>query len=436
MVAPSVVYNGDGCVGFRRFLLHEASVERFYGFENRAKVFAIDSRYKFVSLVFLKGKSEMDTFEAAFMRHDLDELEGTARYRDMAAATICEAPAPWIVNMRREEIESLSPETSAFLECRGPRDQEIVRRMHRARPTLGSSEPGSWEARMFTDLAHMQIYNGNRDKDLWTDPKSRRLYAPDWVLPHVPSDFGETIEQMRERGFWPVFEGKHIDQFLVGIKPIRWWLSVEQAERKHGRPPRGEPTLVFRETASNTNERTCIAATLPPHSAASHKLTGMIVTKVEPELAAIVLNSLVFDYALRMRTAGTNVSFTYIHPMPVPPADKLNRLPRFKTRIAWETGIEHITEDESSWPDLWAANRSVAEAYGLGPAEFEHILSSFPGFARKRPAFHAYLRARLAEWLEEAGVTGVAASYPAHDLLTPLPLVAEEGAESDDEKPG
>lgn len=433
---PSVVYNGDGCVGLRRFFLHEASVERFYGFENRRKVFPIHSSYKFVSLVFLKGESEIDNFEAAFMRHDLEELQSTARYRDVGPAAICEEPAPWVVNMRRAEIEALSPETSAFLEYRGAMDQEIVQKMHEGRPTLGSDEPGSWHARMITDFAHLQIYNSNRDKDLWTDPTSRRLYAPNWVLPRSPSDFGETIERMRECGFWPVFEGKHIDQFLVGIKPVRWWLSVEQTERKYGRPPRSERILVFRKTAMNTNERTCIAAVLPPYSAATEKLTGLIAQNVDPERAAVALNSLPFDWALRLRVAGTDVSLTYFRPMPVPPSETVSCLPAISTGICWKNSIQHITDDHDLWPDLWAANRTVAEAYGLGPSDFEHMLSTFPVFARKRPAFHAYLHARLAVWHEEAGGARVTLSYAAHEAATRLPRVAEKEPESDDEEPG
>jgi hypothetical protein len=55
LVVPSVLYNGDGCVALRRFLLRRTSIERFYGFENRLKLFPIDSRMKFANLVFRKG---------------------------------------------------------------------------------------------------------------------------------------------------------------------------------------------------------------------------------------------------------------------------------------------------------------------------------------------------------------------------------------------
>jgi hypothetical protein len=208
--------------------------------------------------------------------------------------------------------------------------------------------------------------------------------------------------------------------------PIRWWLSLEQMRAKYNCVPRHEATLVFRDTASNTNERTCIAAVLPSLSSASYTLTGLIVENVSTEAAAGVLNSLCFDFALRLRTAGTHVSMTYIDPMPVPPADAINRLPIVGTRLAWEVGIDHITLDKSLWPSLWEANRAVAVAYGLGPDDFEHILSTFPVFARKRPAFYAYLLERVKEWKEEALETKK--PYPPPSTGHPL-KAAESGTE-------
>lgn len=389
MVIPAVVYNGDGCAGLRRALLETGSIERFYGFENREKLFPIDSRYKFANLVFRKGVSNGGTFNAAFMRHDIAEL---AQY----------GAKDWIVRMTREEVEQLSPNSFAFLEFRSRKDQEIVHKMHEGRKTLGDSGPGSWNAHLFTDFAHMLIYNATRDKDLWSDSKTKRLYDPKTILSRVPNEISALIEAMARKGFWPVMEGKHIEQFLVGIAPIRWWLSVEQAKRKYNRDPRNARTLVFRETASNTNERTSIAAVLPAGMATSHKLSGVLLDGVDLDSAATLLNSFCFDYALRFRTAGTSISFTYIRPMPVPPPDVVNRLPKVVSKPAWECGLEHISGDRANWPKLWDSNRAVAEAYGLGPADFEHILASFPGFAKKRPQFHAYLLERLTEWKAEA----------------------------------
>ena len=386
-VVPSVVYNGDGCVGIRRFLLDEAQIERFYSFENRRKIFPIHSSYKFVSLVFRKGEPA-SVFDAAFMRHDLAELED-------------EAPKPWVVPITPREIRRLSPETLAFLEYRSTRDQEIVQCMYARRPTLGGDGCGSWGTDLIAWRRHVIIYNSAADKDLWSDPETKQLYTPRHVLGEEPEDAAETIRLMGERGFRPVFEGKHLESFLVGVKPVRWWLSVAQAVEKYGRAPRDEATLVFRDIARNTDERTCIAAVLPASATASDTVLGVLLEHVAPDAAASIFNSFAFDWALRLRTAGTHVSFTYMRPMPVPPADVANGLPRIPTQLAWERGIGHVTKDEALWPALWAANRAVAEAYDLGPEELAHILASFPVFARKRSAFHAFLLRRLDAWRAE-----------------------------------
>lgn len=388
-LVPAVIYNGDGCLGLRRFLLSESRIERFYAFENRRKLFPIDSRYKFVNLVFRKGAPPAP-FRAAFMRHDPEEL-------------LAPGDQPWLVTLTREEIERYSPETFAFLEYRDPRDQEIVAKMYAGKPTLGEGPevPGSWQVRLLSWRAHETTFNVTEDKDLWTDPRIGRLCTPPSVLGHEPGDFDETLAKMRAAGFWPVFEGKNIDQFLVGTKPVRWWLSVAAAEKKYGKKPRAEATLVFRETASNTNERTCIAAVLPMESAGSHTLSGAIPDKVSPETAAAVLNSICFDFALRLRTAGTHISFTYMRPMPVPAAGVARALPSLPSRLSWRDRTEHITDRHDLWPHLWEINRAVAEAYGLDADDFARILDTFPVMAKRRKEFVTYLQERVAEWKAE-----------------------------------
>lgn len=396
-VVPSAIYNNEGCTGLRHLLLRKARVERFYAFENRKKIFPIHSSYKFVSLVFRKGAPDGDGFEAAFMRHDLAELAD-------------EGPKPWMVLVRRRELERLSPGTLAFLEYRSPRDREILLKMYgydaegnpvNPRPLLGDQGPGTWNARFYTEF-HM-----TNDRDLWTDPKTGKLYNPRQILGPVPGTtdrppyydpaaWPEIRARMADAGFWPLYEGKHIEQFLVDIKPIERWVSVEAAERKYGKPPDPGPKLVFRDIASNTNERTCIAAVLPEGSCFGHTLSGIDLS-IPGDRAAETLNSLVFDFALRFRTAGTHLSFTY-----------LSRMPTIRTAATWcktessaRLGAQHVTEIRDSFDSLWLANRTVAEAYGLGPDDFEYILSTFPVFARKRPEFYAYLQERVEEWKRE-----------------------------------
>lgn len=388
-VIPSVVYNGDGCVGIRQFLFREAEVAAFYGFENRKRIFPIDSRYKFAELVARKSGRGTAAFDAAFMRHDVAELAEPGS-------------GSWMVRVTRDEVEQLSPETLAFLEYRGPRDQEIVRKMSQGKPTFGGSGPGSWGTRLISWRQHEVIFNATEDRDLFTTPDGARLHSPQSVLgARVPADPAQLPDAMRAAGFWPVYEGKHIDQYLVGVKPVRWWLSVEQARAKYNRSPREQPTLVFRETASNTNQRTCIAAVLPARSAASHTCTAADFEHVSPDAALSVLNSFCFDFLLRLRAAGTHVSFTYIQPVAVPSAQVTSALPRLPSRFAPAAGISHLEDDEGFWPIIWSIDRAVAEAYSLTPQDLAHILATFPVWRRKRPRLANYYEARLKDWLNK-----------------------------------
>lgn len=413
-VVPSAIYNNEGCTGLRHLLLDEAQVERFYAFENRKKIFPIHSSYKFVSLVFRKGKPEADGFEAAFMRHDLAELSATARYREPGQEKVRPFAAPWIVPIRRRELERLSPGTLAFLEYRSPRDREILLKMYgydaegnpvNPRPLLGDQGPGTWNARFYTEF-HM-----TNDRDLWTDPKTGKLYNPRQILGPVPGTtsqppyydpaaFPEIRARMAEKGFWPLYEGKHIEQFLVDIKPIERWVSLEACEKKYGKLPDPGPKLVFRAIASNTNERTCIAAVLPERSCYGNSCWGTVLNHNDAEVLCSILNCLAADYAIRLRISA-NMNFTHVGRLTVLAPSEAFNLPTLPTRTVSGGSIAHISELEDLWASIWLANRAVTEAYGLTPDDFEYILSTFPVFARKRPAFYAYLQERVKEWKQE-----------------------------------
>jgi hypothetical protein len=400
MVVPSAIYNNEGCTGLRHLLLDQAEVERFYAFENRKKIFPIHSSYKFVNLVFRKGAPARAGFPAAFMRHDLAELED-------------DQPKPFVVVVRRRELERLSPGTLAFLEYRSPRDREILLKMYgydrdgnpvNPRPFLGDQGPGTWNARFYTEF-HM-----TNDRDLWTDPRTGKLWNPRQILGPVP---GTTAEppyydphawsdiraRMAEHGFWPLYEGKHIEQFLVDIRPIERWVSLEAAARKYGKPPDPGPKLVFRDIARNTDERTCIAAVLPERSCAGNSLPA-IASDLPAATMAAVLNSFPLDFSVRLRTAGTHLNFTYVERFAVPSPQAAGFVPTVSTRSVAGEGIGHVDDVPDLWDSLWVTNRGVAEVYGLTPDDLAHVLFTFPVFRRKRPSLFAFLLQRLTQWGE------------------------------------
>ncbi|MDQ3564937.1 MAG: N-6 DNA methylase [Pseudomonadota bacterium] len=241
LVVPSVFYNGDGWVGIRRYLLKETTIERFYSFENRKKIFPIHSSYKFVNLVIKKSGSTSDTFTAAFMRHDVSELES----RDSR---------PWEVRISRTSVADLSPKTLAFLEYRGSRDQEIIRKMHSERPTLASGGNDGWGARFLTDLAHDQIYHASKDKDLFTDPNTGALFTPQLLIGGDCSDIATTIERMAEKGFWPVYGESTLSSSSLELSQFDGGslLNLLGASTRESREPR-EPSCSATSRATQTS---------------------------------------------------------------------------------------------------------------------------------------------------------------------------------------
>jgi hypothetical protein len=387
-VVPSAMYNTEGCTGLRHLLLGQAQIERFYGFENHtesgAKIFPIDTRYKFVNLVFCKTKSPSGEFSAAFMRHDLDELSD-------------EGAKPWVVRIRKKELERLSPGTLAFLEYRSPMDQEIILKMYEGRPLLGDNGPGTWNARFHTE------FNMTNDRDLWTDPKTGKLYTPVSVLGYQPETFAETRKAMADAGFWPLYEGKMIEQWVVDYEPVRRWVNIERAAEKYGEPPDPNEKLVFRDIASNTNERTLIAALLPPRSCAGHSLNLIALPSTADASALVsVLNSLATDYQMRLRTVGMHLSLTFMRRAAVPSPNHVSTLASIQTKSVADSEEKHISEMLLERERVWEANRTVAEAYGIGATEMAHILDSFEVMRRKRPDMFSFFSRKIEEWKEES----------------------------------
>lgn len=433
-IVPSAIYNNEGCTGLRHLLFDETSVERFYGFENRRKIFPIDSRYKFISLVFRKAKPEAEAagFEAAFMRHDLEELDETALWREPGkeGKSAFPGPIPWAVSVRRDELERLSPGTLAFLEYQSPRDREILLKMYEGRPLLGDQGPGTWNARFYTE------FNMTNDRDLWTDPKTNKLWTPRQILGFEPEEFIKTKMLMAEKGFWPLYQDAHIHQYVLEFKPLMRWLNLEAHIRKYEKLPDAEPKNVIRDQVRNTDERTCIAARIPGKTGFGHTLNGIQVQSEFTELIICVINSLSFDFLARIKIGGQHASPYLLENIVVPKPEQSLAKKIKLVEMRANQQRKWIYDASVLWQSLWNIEKCVAIAYSLTPDDYEYLLSTFPIFARKRPGFFGYLLKQIAEWKAEIEDTKI----PARAYLPPgrheIQAAAETHREYGDKKTG
>ena len=456
IVIPSGIYTDLGAKGLRDLLFDHTHIQGLFCFENRKEIFeGVHRSFKFVVLTFEKtnppqspfakgggrlvaskegggdfreqspplkkggegGFNGTTRFPAAFMRHDVTELD---RFPNEGAL--------WL---EVELIRRLSPDSHSVMEFKSELDVEIAEKMLRF-PLLGEQIEGAWNLRLSNEF-HM-----TNDSHLFkTEPGPGRL---------------------------PLYEGKQFHQFNASFAEPRYWLDEAQAKAELLAPrlraiarqfkalgvekePLAESVklnytayrLAFRDVGRNTDERTAIATMLPPsrfcpHTVSLEQVYGDEVntlghtsvsglTAAERLYATAIFNSYVFDWFIR-KSVTAHVSFFFVYNTPAPrltasdprfapivkrAARLICTTPEFDD-LAQELGLKPLPSPPAPLPQAGEGSKYgvtnlveraklraeldglIAYLYGLTEAEFAHILTTFPLVAEpvKVAALNAY----------------------------------------------
>jgi hypothetical protein len=182
----------------------------------------------------------------------------------------------------------------------------------------------------------------------------------------------------------------------------------------NGRTPKW--LVGFRRVARTTDERTALFAILP-RVAAGDSLFLMVARAVHgTEVAALLanLNSLIFDYVVRQKVGGANMSFFYVQQFPVLPPesyqeDILSSVCRFVSELTYTSREQsaiglHLGYGSSVF--RWSEERRLLlrceldalyfHLYKINRLDAEYILDTFPIVRRKEEArFGEYRSKRL-----------------------------------------
>jgi hypothetical protein len=137
-IIPSGLYSDHGTGGLRRLFLDHCRWEWLFGFENREKIFDIDSRFKFNPVIIEKGGLTA-AIRTAFMRRKLEDWERGE-----------ELTTPY----SRAQVERFSPRSLAILEIQSKRDLEILEKIYSNSVLLGDEGPNGWGIKYSTEF-HM-----------------------------------------------------------------------------------------------------------------------------------------------------------------------------------------------------------------------------------------------------------------------------------------
>jgi hypothetical protein len=430
---------------------------------------AVDSRFKFCLLTLSGQPAAQPRF--AFFCHRVSDLETPGK----------------VFMLTPEDIALLNPNTRTCPVFRTQRDAEITRAIYRRVPVLireGDPNGNPWgitfkqglfnmtsDSHLFRTREELEAAGGTLEGNRWTVP------AP-WTLPD-----GREVEA----GLWlPLYEAKMMQQFdhraadvvksptavARQNQPLAIPLNEKRDVTRVAMPmywvhPSGVQCLYEGQTAylgytwvtSPTNMRTMIAAIIPA-AGAGNSLPLIHTTRGLPGQLWLVacLNSFAYDYVARQKLGGVNYTFGFSQQQPVLKPDSVFAsgesliadasfvLPR-SFELAYTSRDLEVTATELGYvgrPHAWDEHRrfwlraeldaAFFHLYGLGRADVDYIMETFPTVRRKDVA--AYNRYRTKEAILEiydamadAARTGV----PYRTRLDPPPANGWEPEEANGE---
>ena len=344
-VVPSGLYSDNGTGGLRELFLSKCRWEWLFGFENREKIFDIDSRFKFNAVIVEKGGTTVQ-IQTAFMRRKLEDWERAEQFA---------------TGYDRSRVEQFSPKSKAILEIQSARDLEILEKIYANSVLLGDDGPDGW------GISYAREFDMTNDSKLFP-PRPQweaKGYKPDeysrWLLgtwrPRTPDcpaplnakrvEIPEGIILSRDQTEWiaedeiedvalPFYQGVMIGihnwcakSFQKGAGNQAKWVDLPSSDRVlipqflvnrqdfvcSDRFLR----VIFRDISNATNERTFVASVIPPFPT-GNKTPLLRIRGVNPRMDLSLLanlGSIPFDWTVRCRMTGTSLNYFIVAELPV-----------------------------------------------------------------------------------------------------------------------
>lgn len=378
LLVPSAFHANQSATGIRDLYLNGISLEFCFSFENRMRLFEIDSRFKFALIVAEAKQSTVVKFRCAFYVHRTDWLFSQS---DPLEYT-------------REFVARTGRSYLTFLELRSHSDGEVADRLFSAEQSLG--EMCASVGVRFTSELHMS-------KDAWRFESTDSQVAAQ-EDPRDPATIGALVA----RGFLLLHDDKTYEAYsdLTRKWRPRYLVPTSQLSDKLDWLRSGQFYRVsFRKITGATNQRTCIAHLLPPGSATGD---GVFADKAANEHTAHaslfvlgVISSFPFDWCVRLKTQS-NLNLFIINECPAPSIGNHARqmlihsalrltcnhegyAPLWTEQLGADTWREPtpkhswpvLAGDDARWKVRAAIDAVVADAYGLSREQYVHVLSSF-----------------------------------------------------------
>jgi len=292
-----------------------------YDFENRKKLFPIDSRYKFCLLTVVRQPTGRARF--VFFAHAVADIDDPERN----------------FSLTPDDLMLFNPNTRTAPTFRTRRDAEITTGIYRRVPVLireGVPDGNPWQVKLST-MYHMSNDSGlfrtrcQLEEDGWVLQGNHFVrdddrYLPLYVLAMV-HQYDHRWATFENGKFRLVTETEKQDPTFLAMP--QYWVPANETNQRIGDD---RPYLLgWRDVTNSTNARTFIMSP-HPRAGVGHPLPQMHLPVDQlgnsaPATAAI--NSFACDYVTRQKIGGTHMTYFYVKQVPVLELDLLRQHSEF-----------------------------------------------------------------------------------------------------------
>lgn len=362
LVLPTGIAVNDSNKAFFSKLIDENRLVSLYDFENREKLFDIDSTNHFCLLTIGKEQDTPRTVKGGFFLTRLDHLLDSRR----------------IYTLQTSDFARLNPNTKTCPVFRTSRDAKLTAKIYRNSTILYNEITGEnpWNVKF------------SRMLDMSNDSYLFRTYAQ--LTAQGATLNGNTFTTVDGETYVPLYEGKMIWHYnyhfgswpTEGERPnsinmpsedelanpdsciMPWyWVPLSVVNDRLVKYDRDGNVvwkwthnwmLCFRDISKSTNERTLIA-TIVPKQGFNNK-TPIIFEEsgiLDGTIMCGILSSIVFDYVTRQKVGGKSMNFFYVKQFPVLTPDQIPSTMQWQIvkRVA---ELCYFNHDMDGWAEeLW-----------------------------------------------------------------------------------
>ena len=368
LLVPAGLIRSLSTEAMRRALVDGTDELAFTVMENRARHFAIDTRFKFLHVNYTRRTDTSPPLRSIKIAH---------AHADNGKVSVS---AP--VSLALKDLNQLRPDLT-LPEVRSDKEWRLFRKMQ-AKDLKPNSEDSLWRAEFCREV---DMTHGRRHFVKQAQEDCRPIIEGRMVQPHRLGCKAYVSGEGRSAQWRNVAPG------LSRITP-QFWLPVDaassQARRRSGMVRAG-----FCDITGQTNERSMMATIIPAGVICGNKVPTITFPNDPSEdrlyLWLAIVNSLPFDWLLR-RVVTTTVNYFVLLSLSLPPLDKDSLPGRRLTTIARklrDLDVAGHNGIEKAWriATLRAeADILVAKAYGCSKQDMQLMLRDFPLLDRGQPA--------------------------------------------------